>query len=791
MFALLITGCVACGKSRDDEPSKTEDSMFSFSIIQEGKLKIDGIREGFEVPQEVNIPSQIYYEDELYDISEIGNDVFTDCTNLESVKIPTTITRIGNMFKNCSSLSSVYFDNDILNCNVSYGLFYSGNCDNLENIYFQKNTIEQVESAEINGLYKLNPRTIHCKDGEKYVGLGYKYNLDDGSYVYYAGPFSGSVTLDKSKVVSIEVPNGIETIERNSIVEEMVNLRTIRIPSTVTRIETPNVLNRAQDIYVESKTYSEFTSCGFNIGYINKASTVHCKDKTIKVGKYIYATSENGETATIGNIEEPVSIVIPYGYNDDNINISNSEKIRNIEIYATSEDIEFNTNALYDMPRHSNILAPEMTLDELKELVKNKSIDSCFLHCKDGEVLYGGVEYQLNDGTFVYNKAKYIYEKSDVVSIVVPGNASLETIGEEYSNLITIVLHEGVKDVHCEQCHKLVNVTLPQSITSVFFSGCDALTTISLPSGVKEIGTYAFAQCTSLSQIVLPEGLESIGEYAFYGCTSLSSINIPSTVTSLGERCFSACESLISVTIPSGVTDIKEGTFQDCSGLTYVNLSNGLGVVNEFAFDGCTSLSSINLPSTVTELKNGCFRNCTSLKSITIPNGVEEIQDSAFQYCSGLTQIVLPEGLLNIGSWAFSGCVSLKNIALPSTLISVGEQSFIHCESIETVVLPEGVTSIGALAFANCDKLRQVTIPGTVENLEKSAFNSCPLLECVVYSGTDETVLTNILFDRTSIISYVYVNNTIQNTEVLTDRGYEKAEQSEINGYDLYYKQNS
>ena len=72
-------------------------------------------------------------------VTEIGNDAFSECSNLTSVTIPAGVTKIGNdAFSECSSLTSVYIP-DSVNEIGDYAFF---SCTNLTSIDIQNGITE-------------------------------------------------------------------------------------------------------------------------------------------------------------------------------------------------------------------------------------------------------------------------------------------------------------------------------------------------------------------------------------------------------------------------------------------------------------------------------------------------------------------------------------------------------------------------------------------------------------------------------------------------------------------------
>ena len=140
-----------------------------------------------------------------------------------------------------------------------------------------------------------------------------------------------------------------------------------------------------------------------------------------------------------------------------------------------------------------------------------------------------------------------------------------------------------------ESCTSLTSVSIPNSVTKIgdgAFEGCTSLTSISIPTSVTSIGEYPFANCSSLESItvengneyynsaencnaiietnsgtliagckntVIPNSIKAIGAKVFFNCTGLTSATIPSSVTSIGQSAFSNCKDL--KTVFSEITD--------------------------------------------------------------------------------------------------------------------------------------------------------------------------------------------------------------------------------------------
>ena len=145
--------------------------------------------------------------------------------------------------------------------------------------------------------------------------------------------------------------------------------------------------------------------------------------------------------------------------------------------------------------------------------------------------------------------------KGDITKVVI--GKSVTRIGNnaffDFSALTSVVFENDAE-----------NPSGLKSIGSNAFASCYELTTIDLPSQVEKIEGGAFALCTSLANVSLPECVSTIGASAFHSCFALETINIPAAnTTSIGALAFGVCSALKTVTIGSGVNVIGPLAFDD------------------------------------------------------------------------------------------------------------------------------------------------------------------------------------------------------------------------------------
>ncbi|WP_197020378.1 leucine-rich repeat domain-containing protein, partial [Prevotella sp. P6B1] len=126
------------------------------------------------------------------------------------------------------------------------------------------------------------------------------------------------------------------------------------------------------------------------------------------------------------------------------------------------------------------------------------------------------------------------------------------------------------------------------------FSGCTNLMSVVLPSSVSEIGKNAFKGCSKLASVNLSQlsKLTSIGESAFSGLSKLEELHLPAGVEKIGTSAFQSCSSLKKVWLPANLTEIGKQAFDGCSKLTHVSIDAKTmpSTLSEVVPDGSSAL---------------------------------------------------------------------------------------------------------------------------------------------------------------------------------------------------------
>ena len=267
-------------------------------------------------------------------------------------------------------------------------------------------------------------------------------------------------------------------------------------------------------------------------------------------------------------------------------------------------------------------------------------------------------------------------------------------------------------------------------------------------SGIKTIGSYAFADCTDLAEIIVPDGVISIGDGAFQQNSGAKRVVLPPSTVYIGHGALRDCSALTSVSLPDSMSN---RLFLDM-------------------FEGCTNLKSVDIPDGITDIYEGDLASCPNWTDIYYDNWgrvwnrvVSNVRDSIpdrmnvhFKdniYDSGscgenVTWTLTADGTLTISGtgamtdytydsrspW-YSCRTYIKRVVMQQGVTSIGDRAFWDCSGLTSVTIPDGVTSIGGDAFSGCAALTSVTIPGSVTNVGQYAFYNCSSLTDIYYGG--------------------------------------------------------
>lgn len=204
--------------------------------LKNGNAKV--VQQSLKLSSSIDIPQSIYHNGTSYNVTEIIDSAFDECTKLTNVNIPNGITHIGeDAFEGCSNLTSITISDSV----TSIGNSAFKNCSSLEYV----NIGNGIANIGFNAFYACNK--LKYNEFENSVYLGNSQN----QYVVLVKVTTKEITdfiiNDKTRIImyeafedccslsNIAMPNKIVSIGSFAF-NSCSSLVNIALPSSVTSI---------------------------------------------------------------------------------------------------------------------------------------------------------------------------------------------------------------------------------------------------------------------------------------------------------------------------------------------------------------------------------------------------------------------------------------------------------------------------------------------------------------------------------------------------------------------------
>ena len=366
-----------------------------------------------------------------------------------------------------------------------------------------------------------------------------------------------------------------------------------------------------------------------------------------------------------------------------------------------------------------------------------------------------------SDHTLVAQWSRY---GAEFTASQVAGKKLCELYPDDYANLTTIVLKDGITELpegFFEGCDKVEFVTwpstllefgiddLPSKIRATVEGRYDAdgfliynnwildyqnrsAGSVTIPEGIVGVGRGAFAAMFDLETVTMPESLRCIAKGAFEDCSWIQDLQFMSGLRYVGPFAFRGCSSLLRATFADGVKQIGANAFADCWKMISVHLPFTVTNIGVNAFSGCSAIRGVTVPTQVETMQTLFPVAYTKIETAEVAEGETVVMDDMFSGCvalrGGATQMaqthlsMIPNTVTNIGARAFQGCTSLTDVVVPNSVLQVGVSVFEYCSSLTNMTLSINLSAIPDRAFKGCSKLDSMKVPANVCYLGKEFF---------------------------------------------------------------------
>lgn len=766
-----------------------------------------------------NLEKVIFEEGSV--IEELGPNMFQNCRNLATIKIPASVKKIGNNAFQYAGIISMEFEQGSQLTNIGNYAFQSANIESLE----IPASVTYIGDQSFDGARYL--ATITFEDGSNLEYIGYaafrysaissfEFPKSSKNIVLQKDIFFGcanltSITVSESVIAGLDLAlNGVVGLKEINISPENT--------SYIVSADLPNIVSPS----------------GTTIYFSYKEANDDGRGIIIPEGVTVISDKAFANQINITKVVIPASVTRIGDYA-----FQNCYSLKEVVFAPSSALFEMGNGVFSNCSSLVSITLPNRTVAYGDHMFANctslKTFDLPIDITEMPDYMFAGctalTTVNLHSG---FNKfgigafkgcTSLCSESNGVFTI--PGNITElpESLFEGATSLTKVVFTRNDTIVNVERIgdRAFMNSGVREyDLNGVKIVGNYAFkntqfTTVTLPNSFEELGEGIFESCVNLGEIKFDQRptLAFLGDAMFRNCTSITQLNLPDVISYLGKWTFENT-AISRVVIPNNVVYISMengsigsvqpfegyavGTFANCANLTEVVLSTNTNVIGNEVFKNCTNLSKITyvgyegeeqfvLPqslsviganafentaftkvtvsSNVYMMGSHAFSNCRYLQKADILGGINSTTSHVFENCAELTTVTLPANLTKIPLRIFYNCTKLEKVNGATKITEVANSAFYNCTSLTSFTLPETVTNIGEGAFYGSG-IEYMVIPASVTSIRYYAFGNCfNLKEFIIDSGnTEYELIDGAIYEITTGYMIAYPAGTTYDIEI-------------------------
>ena len=404
------------------------------------------------------------------------DDMFKNCTSLSSITIPNSITTIpSHMLEGCTSLTSLTIPDSV----TKIDMYALQGCTNLTNVNI--------------------PSNISIIDGSAFQNC--------------------------SSLQEVVIPNTISSIGQQAF-RGCTSLTSITIEATT----PPTIYSYT---FEDTNNCPIYVPCDSVSSYINSWGSLSARIRGIEpcnLGMMVYVTYIDGSRDDYVKYcdDTDTSIYIPNADSAETVTYGDCVTSIDNQAFANKYNLK------------------SVTISNSVTSIGNSAFNSCS----------GLTSISIPDSVTSIGSSAFGYCTSLSSVTIGSGVTSISTsVFFGCSSLSNVTIGSGVTTIGnwaFYNCISLSSIAIPDSVTSIgayAFNSCSGLTSVTIPDSVTSIEKETFYYCTSLSSVTIPNSVTNIGNGAFNSCSGLTSVTIPDSVTNIGNSAFYDCRSITSVTV--------------------------------------------------------------------------------------------------------------------------------------------------------------------------------------------------------------------------------------------------
>ena len=525
--------------------------------------------EGCTSLQEVSLPSTLesicgfnectnLTKINLENCKTIVYNAFSNCTSLQEIDLKNCQQIQGEAFFGCSSLTKI----DLPNCESLIGNYIFRNCENLQSVSLGKNITSIPSSCFLNCV---NLRNINLENCTEIKGDAFNncpslenINLENCKTIGQAA-FCGCSSLK-----NIDLKN-VTTLGRSAFYD-CTYLSNIKFSEKITNIEVDAFKDcNSLNIEINSPSVPKLGSSFPSNTIITVPSNSLDAYRTANIWKenagqiFAIGTKLDYDVKTTAEDNAPGLL--------QQLDRNNLNSIVTLKVSGTinSYDIMLFRNKMDNL--HHLDLSDADIVGNPYEYYQGYSTQDSIL----GDYAFSNLEKLIS--IKLPKSVKYIkrafQDCVNLTSVELP-----EKLISTYDSFVRCSHLKEVKFQDCENidynsfyyCSSLKDIKFPQNLKNIgsgAFYNCSSLKSVILPEGLEYLNSSVFAYCANLRYIALPTSLKKIERRAFYSC-ALDSISLPG-VTYIGNEAFQDNKSLKELRVPSTLEKIEDEAFSGCN----------------------------------------------------------------------------------------------------------------------------------------------------------------------------------------------------------------------------------
>lgn len=740
------------------------------------------------LPASVKIPETVTCDGITFTVTKVADQAFANCTSLEEISIPGTVTEIGTTctserylpFYKCTSLIKVKFEDGVQN--ISLGVFFSTSEPNSS--YCSKGLFAYCPLQEVyigrNIFYVNYDSYFSFEKYPEYYGYSAFYNqpmlakvtfsstvTEIPAYLFYKNVAITLTDLPKVKTIGKSAFEGCSKLTTLNFGQDLMtvddrafynctNVTKLTFPDAITTIGDEAFYNCSSitEVTVGSKLQSigasAFQKCGSftaillpdNFTTMGASAFEGCKKLTVaKLGNSLRAVPARAFKNCIALSEMTVPATsVSMGdqafYNDSVlavITMNDGLKTIGNEVFWNNSGIRTFTipGTVTSIGSNSFYGCTNTSVLRFKDGEGTLTIDSYYTRSKKIDDMTSRGSYTNRCNDYFYDcPIKTLYLGRDL-KYDYADNASVYDYVDGYWKEMSRASAPFVNST------TLQKVTIGSKVTFLYnhlFHNCDKVTTIDIPASIANIYGNAFDDCSSLTATTFHDVTNNhtltLGDYAFRNCATLPEVTFPRQLLSVGNYTYAQCPLLKTLTFPAMLESIGNYAFAECTGLTQLTFEDSSKSVKlgygARSNSGTSYLDNIPLfgNSNLTYLYIGRNINYTA---------DEKYGYSPFYNQSFLTDVRFSQAgtVTYCKDYLLYKVNNCKTLALPESLTSIGDGTFRGMAALESIVIPNAVTEMGTYAFADDTSLKSAKLSTSCPWLKEGLFSECNALQSI------------------------------------------------------------